>query len=99
MKIYWKISDVPGMAELSTKEQNAVWRLCIHRVYTVWYAWVIAVGAMAICIPLAQFFVSGFLGAAIGGGVGGLILGITWNAIAARFVEEAKTEYFDRKGS
>ncbi|MFN8138383.1 MAG: hypothetical protein U0R49_01145 [Fimbriimonadales bacterium] len=90
MKIYWKISDVPGMAELSTEEQKVVWRRCVQRSWKKGRVLLFSFAIMLASILLLRMALPGMLGAAIGGGIGGLFIGILSNASAAEFVDEEK---------
>ena len=77
MKIYWRIKDIPELANLTPAQQKQAWRACYTK-YALksWLTWVF-LGVMVLLIIVCSRFFGPILGGAIGGGIGGGLWGVT----------------------
>ncbi len=77
MKIYWTIQSLPELANLPLEKQQQAWQTCYQK-YALqsWQSWG-CLGLTVALILVAIAIVGPGFGGLIGGGLGGVIWGIT----------------------
>jgi hypothetical protein len=88
MQIYWTLKSIPELAQLPRAERRRVWRHVYWKTFDHWQAWA-GLFACGACAAMGTLFGgllgSGFIGAAMGGGVGGFIFSQAAIAVARRY--------------
>ncbi len=95
MKIYWTMKSVPELAALPKQERREVWRWANRQAFKHWQTWV----GLIICSLFAGMGShfghavgldsSGYVGAGIGGGIGGFIYSQFSMRIALPYIRQA----------
>ena len=76
MRVYWRLSQIPELATLSRAKRGLIWSRVYRNAFRHWQTW----GGLAACGVLVGIgshvgglFGHSYIGAAIGGGVGGFV--------------------------
>ncbi len=92
MPIYWTIKSIPELSQLPPKERGIVWRRVYKMTFRHWQTWIALLGCGAFAfsgIYLAKFIdMHSTIGAAIGGGVGGLLFSQVAIYVARRYYKD-----------
>jgi hypothetical protein len=81
MKLYWSYNSIPELADLPKEKRKEIWHTCHLKCLVHWQIWVsfLVCGLCAATgMGLGEFYynrIGGFLGAMLGGGIGGFIIG------------------------
>jgi len=91
MKIYWSLKSVPELSGMSKKERKVIWRRCYLKTFRNWQTWVAFI-ACVVCAGIGnvwgQILGAEIISTAIGGGIGGLILGLVTAEMESRNIRE-----------
>ncbi|MBB3059570.1 hypothetical protein [Microbulbifer rhizosphaerae] len=88
MKIYWTLKSIPEFSALSIQERGARWRKVYTKCFRHWQTW-LGLATCGFCVILGGHIGGvvgmGLLGAALGGGIGGLIFSQAFIIVARRY--------------
>jgi hypothetical protein len=93
MQFYWSINQIPELAGLTQQQIKEAWQFCYKKyAFKHWEVWVsLFVLGVLVAIGSGLFRV---IGAAIGGGLGGLIFGLTTSNVLRPHLHDYVSTHF-----
>ncbi|PZO38155.1 MAG: hypothetical protein DCF19_16930 [Pseudanabaena frigida] len=98
MQFYWTINQIPELAGLTPEQTKEAWQFCYKKyAFKHWESWV-SLFVLGILVAVGTRYL-GIIGAAIAGGIGGGIFGLTATNVLRPHLQDYVSNHFTTTSS